>query len=255
MEIHKLLTPYNHTDGNISRISHIVIHYVGATSGAEANCKYFAACNRNASAHYFVDHDGSVWQSVEDKDIAWHCTNKNSTCNNNNSIGIEMCCKKNANGNWYFEDATVQSAIELTRELMTKYHIPPENVWRHYDCTGKACPEPFVREPSRWDAFKTAITATTRTVTKWVKMNSDWYYAVDGEFIKDKWVLHNEHWYRIGSNGKMLTGWQKVPDNKGKLSWCYFEESGDYIGAEWHERSDGAGFLERWIVHQPNQIL
>ena len=73
MKINKLLTPYNHNPGTTDRIKYIVIHYVGALGGAKANCQYYAGGSRGASAHYFVDFDGSIWQSVEDRDIAWHC--------------------------------------------------------------------------------------------------------------------------------------------------------------------------------------
>lgn len=39
MQINKLLTPYNlNRLGDTNRIRYIVIHYVGATGGAEANC-------------------------------------------------------------------------------------------------------------------------------------------------------------------------------------------------------------------------
>ena len=54
MQIHKLLTPYNYNSGDISRIKYIVIHYVGATGGAEANCRYYASGRIGASAHYFM---------------------------------------------------------------------------------------------------------------------------------------------------------------------------------------------------------
>ena len=72
MEIHKLLTPYNYTNGSLDRIRYLVIHYVGATGGAEANCRYYASQYIGASAHYFVGFDGEIWQSVEDRNIA--CT-------------------------------------------------------------------------------------------------------------------------------------------------------------------------------------
>ena len=42
MEVNKLLTLYNHNASTVGRIKYIVIHYVGATGGAEANCKYYA---------------------------------------------------------------------------------------------------------------------------------------------------------------------------------------------------------------------
>ena len=60
--INKLLTPYNHNSGTIDRIKYIVIHYVGATGGAKANCEYYAGANRGASAHYYVGFEGEVWQ-------------------------------------------------------------------------------------------------------------------------------------------------------------------------------------------------
>ena len=94
-KIEKLLTPYNFTNkDNAGRIKYIVIHYVGALGGAEANCKYYASKYLGASAHYFVGFNGEVWQSVEDEDIAWHCgasSYKHAECRNSNSIGIDVC--------------------------------------------------------------------------------------------------------------------------------------------------------------------
>jgi N-acetyl-anhydromuramyl-L-alanine amidase AmpD len=172
MKINKLLTKYNHDKGSVSRIEYIVIHYVGALGGAKGNCQWYAECNRNASAHYYVDHDGSIWQSVEDANIAWHCGSatgyKHPKCRNGNSIGIEMCVRKKntktlwaSDKDWYFEDATVASTIELTKYLMKKYDIPVENVIRHYDVTGKICPNPYVYNYTKhtWDEFKKALTA------------------------------------------------------------------------------------------------
>ena len=138
MKINKLLTPYNHNPGTTDRIKYIVIHYVGALGGAKANCQYYAGGSRGASAHYFVDFDGSIWQSVEDRDIAWHCgakTYRHPECRNANSIGIELCVrnsgsKADTSRDWYFEDATVASAIQLTRKLMAKYGVPADHVIR-----------------------------------------------------------------------------------------------------------------------------
>ena len=91
--VNKLLTPFNFTDkNNVGRIKYIVIHYVGALGGAQANCKYYAGQYVGASAHYFVGFNGEIWQSVEDEDIAWHCgasSYKHAECRNSNSIGIE----------------------------------------------------------------------------------------------------------------------------------------------------------------------
>ncbi len=172
-KINKLLTPYNFTDKNdTGRIKYIVIHYVGALGGAKANCNYYAGKYIGASAHYFVGFEGEMWQSVTDEDIAWHCgasSYKHAACRNSNSIGIEMCVRKKStvsmgatDKDWYFEDATVESAVELTRYLMKKYNVPASNVIRHYDVTGKICPNPYVYNCTQhvWDEFKKRISAS-----------------------------------------------------------------------------------------------
>jgi N-acetylmuramoyl-L-alanine amidase CwlA len=168
MNIQKKITPYNYSTSNNRQIKYIVIHYVGAVSTAKNNADYYAREKLQASAHYFVD-ETSIWQSVEDKHIAWHCgtsgTYKHSECRNSNSIGIEMCCKKDGSRNWYFEQATVDNTVELVKSLMRKYNIPISNVVRHYDVTGKTCPEPYVNKPTEWDKFKTRLTSVTELVT------------------------------------------------------------------------------------------
>ena len=95
-KINKKITPYNYTKGNNKRNMWIIIHYVGAESSAKANANYFYSGKRNASANYFVD-ENEIWQVVEDYDIAWHiggALRYFNSARNNNSIGIEMCCKK-----------------------------------------------------------------------------------------------------------------------------------------------------------------
>lgn len=169
MEINKLLTTLNYNERTSREIKYLVIHYVGALGGAQANCKYYANNFVGASAHYFVGHDGEIWQSVRDKDIAWHCGAKAYThpaCRNSNSIGIEMCVRKHDTAHlgaedkdWYFEAATVSATLQLTRELMAAYNIPLSNVLRHYDVTGKCCGNPYVIDADMWDKFKEALEA------------------------------------------------------------------------------------------------
>jgi len=151
MEIKQNLTTVNYTVSAGREIKYIVIHYTGNKNDtAYNNTKYFKNQNRNASAHYFVDSD-SIWQSVQDKHIAWHCgaqSYRHSKCRNSNSIGIELC-----DGVPKFDEATIRNGVRLVKMLMEKYNIPKENVIRHYDVTGKICPAPFIDE-SEWKRFK-----------------------------------------------------------------------------------------------------
>ncbi len=159
--INKNLTTVNYNEGSISRIKYIVIHYT-ANDGdtAYGNTEYFKSVNRGASAHYFVD-EKTVWQCVEDKNIAWHCgtTGKyyHDECRNSNSIGIELCSEKDSSGKYYFNEETVSMAVKLTAYLTELYNVKINNVIRHYDVTHKNCPAPFVEDESAWEDFKSRL--------------------------------------------------------------------------------------------------
>ena len=158
MEIKQMLAHQsNYNKGRKPSIQFIVVHYT-ANNGdkAQGNGNYFSQPNRNASAHYFVD-ENEIIQSVKDSDMAWHCgakSYKHPKCRNDNSIGVEMCSEKDDKGQYYINEQTQNTAIKLIKVLMEKYNIPLENVLRHYDVTGKICPEPFVRNQVQWLDFK-----------------------------------------------------------------------------------------------------
>lgn len=243
MTINKKITPYNFNTGQASRIQYIVIHYVGATGGAEANCQYYSSQYIGASAHYYVGFQGEIWQSVEDKDIAWHCGAKkyvHTECRNANSIGIELCVRNKGSKaadsrDWYFEDATVAAGIALTKELMAKYGIPAERVIRHYDVTGKICPNPYVYNHTKhtWQAFKAALLAAPEIAAPAPGQNENhegfiqstdgrhWQYRFqDGTYAKSAWYWLTERtggtsaWYHFDAEGRMQTGY--IRDNAGE---------------------------------------
>ena len=163
------LTTINYTKGRVGfKIQYLVFHYTANDGDTdENNAKYFKAVHRGASAHYFIDED-SVTQVVKDEDTAWHCgdtqkyTNGGATmkgkARNVNSIGIELCSDKDPQGKFIITPQTINNAVELAQELMTKYNIPISNVYRHYDVSGKICPEPFVRDLAMWQRFKARLT-------------------------------------------------------------------------------------------------
>lgn len=155
----------NYRSGRKAGVEYLVIHYVGATGDAKANARYYGStANIGASAHYFVGHgpEPEVWQSVAEGDTAWHVGAKrylHSRCRNENSIGIELCCHQDGNGVWYFDPATVEVGIQLARDIVGRYGLSREQVLRHYDVTGKRCPEPFVRDGAAWEEFKERVFA------------------------------------------------------------------------------------------------
>ena len=156
----------NFARGRTQPIEFLVIHYT-ANNGdtVQNNLDYFAGNAVGTSAHYFVDENG-YGQSVKDQDTAWHCganQYKHPDCRNANSIGIELCSKKDSRGNYYFMDQTVYNAAALARQLMQTYGIDRTHVLRHYDVTGKRCPAPMVDTPTLWENFLNLLEDKTMT--------------------------------------------------------------------------------------------
>ena len=154
--------PSNYRAGRTQPVRYIVMHYT-ANNGdtARNNCDYYHRVGGlQASAHYFVDEHGAM-QSVREGDTAWHCGARaywHPECRNANSIGIEMCSRKHADGSYYIKPETVANAAALAKDIMQRYGIDTEHVLRHYDVTGKRCPMPWVDDPTQWTAFLATLT-------------------------------------------------------------------------------------------------
>jgi len=159
--------PSNYRAGRTQPVRYIVMHYT-ANNGdtAKNNCDYYHRVGGlQASAHYFCDEHGAM-QSVRECDTAWHCGARaywHPECRNGNSIGIEMCSRKRADGSYYIKPETVANAAALAREIMQRYGIDTDHVLRHYDVTGKRCPMPWVDDPAQWTAFLAMLTPEENT--------------------------------------------------------------------------------------------
>jgi N-acetylmuramoyl-L-alanine amidase len=156
----------------LKSVKGIVIHWVANPgSTAIANWNYFESLktqvppkdDRFASAHYIIGLNGEVIQCAPDKEICYHVgadryTNpalqRLSSYPNNCTVGIELC-HPDASGR--FTGETLQSCRELVSSLLLKYGLGKEDIWRHFDVTGKICPKYFVEHTDEWDAFKVSI--------------------------------------------------------------------------------------------------
>lgn len=253
----------NYTKGRRgSAIDYIVVHYTGTDASARNNLVYFSTHDAQASAHYFIDRDGTLCQSVSESDIAWHAGKWAMNCR---SIGIE-----NVSAGEDFTEAQIETLTALVRALMAKYGIPADHVIRHYDVTGKLCPAPYV-DSAKWEALHSRITAGSTPAPKdeWVQAGDGrwWYRHADGSFTKSGWELvsgkwylfdadgwmltgwqrDNGSWYYLGADGAMLTGWQRV-DGK----WYFLDESGAMatgwrmVGDKWYFMDESGSMRQGW---------
>ena len=146
-------------------IRYLVFHYTGnAGDTAADNAAYFQRTVVQASAHYFVD-DGEVYRSVPDLRAAWAVGGGKypsagqtgggtmyGIITNTNSLSIELCGTA-GNGSREASEATLANAAALGRELMARYGISLDHVYRHFDVTGKLCPV-YLTDAQAWAAFK-----------------------------------------------------------------------------------------------------
>jgi N-acetylmuramoyl-L-alanine amidase CwlA len=132
-------------------------------------------------------------------------------CTNINSISIEMCSnktnKKSLGANdtdWYFTEATVNNAIELTKYLMKTYSISADNVISHHQVTGKVCPNPWFVNQSRtseWVKFKNKL-ASTETTSKAIETKT--FKFIEAEVLNKQckftgFTENNENWIKIST--------------------------------------------------------
>lgn len=179
---------YNRNPRPYKAIKYLVVHYTGNIGDtAKNNCVYYASNMLNASAHFYVD-DNSVYQSVYTNYAAYAVGLGKMKkpyiphppmylkITNYNSISVEICgSSKSREGS----DRCKTLAAKLCAELLREYSIPPANVYRHYDVTGKSCPAWAVEDPLKWLDFK-------KTVLE--------YYYQEGE---DDQMLDNEANYAV----------------------------------------------------------
>ena len=170
------------------KIEYIVIHYTGTDGATAANeVKYFNAADRQASADYFIDFDGSIYayNNSPATQYTWHCGGDLESahhplfriCKNSNSIGIELCTRQ-VMGAWTFTEKTVAGAVALVKYLMDEFKVPADHVCRHYDVTGKSCPRVSgwgaVGGSAEWDKFKAALSGSAPAVPQLYRVRKSW---------------------------------------------------------------------------------
>jgi N-acetyl-anhydromuramyl-L-alanine amidase AmpD len=99
-------------------ITHIVIH--DTEGDISHTLSVFQKPDYLASVQYVVDNDGTVYQIVQEKDVAFHAAN---LWYNQHAIGIEHEGYASSGNIWY-SPAMYQASARLVAYLCQKYHIP-----------------------------------------------------------------------------------------------------------------------------------
>lgn len=140
---------------------YIVVHYTANDAPArnEANNVHFNHDGRDASAHFYLDGGGTIYQLLDLSDTAYAVgawAGATQLIGNNESVSIEVC---NSGGPFTVDE--VAELRWLVRRLMGELGIDADHVVRHFDChTGrKECPYYYAGfNNAHWEALRDTIT-------------------------------------------------------------------------------------------------
>lgn len=153
----------------------IVLHWTANPGGTDENHADFfdgadGGGSRYAGAHMFVDKDSATLIIPLDE-VAYQANEKacriarlkgsikradGSTYHgdaNVTTISLELCVEKDGT----IHPDTIARAVKIVAEWCKKYKLDVNDIYRHYDVTGKLCPRPFVDNPAMFTNFKNNV--------------------------------------------------------------------------------------------------
>ncbi|MBV6631876.1 MAG: N-acetylmuramoyl-L-alanine amidase [Alphaproteobacteria bacterium] len=122
-------------DGEAAPIDHLILHYTGMTSGAEA-LERLCDPDAKVSSHYLVEEDGRIFRLVDEQERAWHAGVaywRGSKQINRRSIGIEIVNPGHEHGYRAFPDVQINAVVKLCQDILNRHPIPTQNILGHSD--------------------------------------------------------------------------------------------------------------------------
>lgn len=133
----------------LRRPNYVIIHHTATSNCTEVLNEFTATGSREASAHYVIDKDGTVYHMLNDLLRSHHAGDSkwgNSTDLNSGSIGIELV----NNGYQPFSQEQINSLVILLERLKTTYKIPAPNFIGHGDIAPSRKMDPNYRFPWKY---------------------------------------------------------------------------------------------------------
>jgi len=128
-------TPSPNCDDRTLPVSLLILHYTGMETGPAA-LERMCDAQARVAAHYMIEEDGDIFQLVDEAKRAWHAGVsewQGETNINSNSIGIEIVNGGHDFGLPDFPDVQINAVIALSKAIMGRHDIRPQNVLGHSD--------------------------------------------------------------------------------------------------------------------------
>ena len=160
-----------------SEKKYIVLHFLGVVG------QNFELWDNGYGATFTIAWNGDVYYTADYTAVTWQCGGKiqgekadgdgvaphrfYGKCTNYNSVSIEVCVKRTDNkyegddydDKWYFTEESQESLVWAVSKMMDDLNIPIDRVIRHFDVSGKNCPNPYTNNKGlngnwTWKEFK-----------------------------------------------------------------------------------------------------
>lgn len=172
-----------------SVVDQFVIHF--DASGTSKRCFEVLHDKRCLSVHFMIDLDGTIYQTLDLKERAWHATTSNGR-----SVGVEIASpgafevsNSEALQNWYRVDARSGTALTLpTGGGDPGFQIPgfvpkPARVQR---VEGRIQGKDLVQYDFTQEQYQSLIRLTATLCRVFPKLRCDYPRAEDGNLVRDK---------------------------------------------------------------------
>ena len=192
------------------QIKFIIFHYTGMKKESDA-INRLTEIQSEVSCHYLIKNNGEIIRMVPDLYIAWHAGKsswKDYKSLNQNSIGIEITNPGHEIGYKKFSKKQISSLLRLSKFLIKKYKISPENFLGHSDIAPERKKDPGEKFPWKY--------LSKNKVGLWHTLNKD-------ELIKNRKLKINKKEKIFFFNNLSKVGYS-IKVSKGLNKSRYFRE-------------------------------
>lgn len=202
------------TNMGLRRPNFVIIHHTATNGHEEAIQEFTTSEGREASSHYLIGKDGTVYHMLNDLLRSHHAGESkwgNNTDLNSSSIGIEIV----NNGNQAYTEEQINNLLILLGRIKAAYKIPEGNFWGHGDIATTRKVDPNAKFPWKELSEKGFGLWWDDTTNVQVPDNFDYLLGLriigyDISYPQSAVAAFKRHFMNDGSGGSMNAAVRKV---------------------------------------------
>ena len=187
------------------QIKFIIFHYTGMKN-EYGSIERLTSFKSKVSSHYLIKNNGEIVFMVPDLYVAWHAgvsSWKNYKSLNKYSIGIEINNPGHKFNYKKFSKKQIQSILKLTKILIKRYKIKPQNILGHSDIAPRRKKDPGEKFPWKY--------LSSKKIGYWYKLNQK-------QLEQNRYLKTKELEKRIFLKNLKVIGYSTVAPKNSKIT-------------------------------------